>query len=246
MNDNLFSVESPEELLLQLEKTDISHPPVGLGATKEQLERCVCFRFLSTFARESHIAFPLKLFHTDRPDFRLVMNSSTIGVECTLAVTEQLVRALSLREQHCPNVWIDLSDFRWGCPDRTNSEIIAVLKKGKFTAAPWYGESADREWALAIKDSIDAKSKKLNASGFLRSNENWLLIDDDFTPQSILDINKCLFYLSPKIQEYFVGSNDAQARFDEILVRHQEIFIRLTATTVNTKPINDLWQKHGN
>ncbi len=244
MNDTLFSVGSPEELLSQLEKIDISHPEVG--AAKEQLERCVCFRFLSTFAKESQFAFPLKLTHVDRPDFRVIMNSRTIGIECTQALSEQFARARSLREQHCPDVWIDLSYFRQGCPDRTSAEIIELLKKNRFTGEPWYGKAADKEWANTMEACIEVKTDKLNADGFARFVDNWLLIDDDFIPQSILDFDNCLDYLLPKLEKYFAANHNTQTKFNEIIIRHQSDFVRLTPTSGQIKSINDLWQKHGN
>lgn len=242
----MFVVESPDELLQQLEKTDITHPPFWRGATKDQLEHCLCFRFLSTFAEESQILFPLGVVQADKPDFRFEMNSSTTGVECTLALSEQFSRALALREECCPAVWIDLSDFRWGCPDRTSEEIIAILKRNKLTGEPWHGDAADREWARAMKACIDIKTEKLNADGFLRFGNNWLLIDDNFIPQSIIDIERCLPHLMPEMRKYFVAGHDSQIKFNEIMIRHKGDFVRLSSTTVDIKPINDLWQKHGN
>ena len=241
MDNSLFSAESPEELLSLLQKNNISHPPVEVGATKEQIERCVCFRFLSTYVNESRLTFPLKLVHADRPDFRLIMNSRTIGVECTQALSEQFARALSLRQQYCPDIWIDLSDFRWSCPDRTSEDILALLKKNRLTGEPWHGDTVDHEWALAMKACIDVKTDRLNAEGFLRYDDNWLLIDDDFIPQSIVDPEKSLSYLMPEIRKYFASECNSRAKFNEIAIRHREDLARVTQTTFDVKPINDLW-----
>jgi hypothetical protein len=222
---------------------DISYPPFWRGATKEQIERAMCFRFLATLAEDLPFTFPLEIVHADKPDFRFIMNSTTIGAECTLALPEQYTRALFLREKFCLDVPLDPSDFRWATPDRTSAELLVLLKKNKLTGLPWFGDGVEREWALAMEDCIDAKTDNLNAQDFVRFQTNWLLIQDVLPGGSLLEVDRGLFHLSFPLERYF--NAHGQTKFDHIFIKTHGKFLSVNSAKAEIRTTNDLWQKHG-
>jgi hypothetical protein len=242
MKTESFTVNSHQELLSHLQGIDIAYPPISQGAAKEQIERAATFRLLSTFSEQQPFKFPLKVDHDDKPDFRFTVNGLTIGAECTMAMPKQFGEAQFLRDKHYPNAPIDLSDFRWGTPDRTASEILELLSRNRLTGMPWFGDSVEREWSQAMMDCLIAKTENLNARDFRKFQVNWLLIDDN-VPQANLSINTAVNYLMQPIKLYFDSQN--QTKFDTVFIKTHRQWIRISSTKCDVTPVNDLWQKHG-
>jgi hypothetical protein len=236
-----FTANSHKELLSHLQGIDIRHSPVSQGATKEEIERAMVFRLLSTFSSQPPFAFPLEVVHADKPDFSLVLDGLTIGAECTMAMPRQFGEALFLRAKHYPKAPIDLCDFRWGTPDRTASEILELLSRNKLTGMPWFGNSVEREWSRAMVACLVDKTQNLNAPDFHRFQLNWLLIDDN-VPQANLSIDTAVKYLMQPIETYFQSLDDA--KFGTVFIKTHQQWIRLSSTICDVTPVNDLWQKH--
>ncbi|NUN70429.1 MAG: hypothetical protein HUU02_12030, partial [Bacteroidetes bacterium] len=192
---NLYAA-SRLELLSQLGAIDIAVPPLSSGRTKNHAEQWSICRFLATYNEADFIAFPLRVIHTDKPDYHLSMGTITVGVEITTSTPPQYAQAIAIRNIFYPNGVIEPELFTWDAPKRTESEIIAILKRSSESlhGMGWIGNSVERQWAAGMLKSITAKLKKLNSHGYGNMARYWLIIYDNI-PQAALDLNEAMSIL---------------------------------------------------
>ena len=82
---NIKIATSKENLLSILSSLDMSVPPIGMGRTKEHVERWSICKLLSTLANQNQLTYPLQLIHNDRPDFLIKFTNERVGIEFTEA-----------------------------------------------------------------------------------------------------------------------------------------------------------------
>ena len=113
--------------------------------------------------------------HKDKPDFRITMpDGKTIGLEVTLAVEGEYIRAQKLQDTLYPREATIITNLRDRTPRRSNQELI----HGMFDPEqPWKGIDTEmiERWER-IADKL--KIKRTKFPGFQKFDENWLLIRD--------------------------------------------------------------------
>jgi hypothetical protein len=139
--------------------------------------------FILQAKNEIFTDFPVELFYSGKPDFRIISAKHSIGIEVTEAIPEQLARAIYLSELHFPQGIIEPEFFGWDAPERTEDEILEILKKSNemLIGNGFSGDSIEENWVNGIYDCVIKKTEKLNNKGFEKFTNNWLLIYDNQT-----------------------------------------------------------------
>jgi hypothetical protein len=243
---NSLNATSYIDLLKQLRQVDISVPPISKGRTKQHTERWTMFRFLATFGEMFNLQYPLKVVHTDKPDFRLRTPNKLIGAEVTSSMPEDYARALVLQQRYFPNSHIDLSEFRWGLPRKTSKELCELLRQWqtKLTGMGWVGDEVERDWAQTVSDSIRTKTETLNTEGFKNYMSNWLLIYDN-VPQSSLNLDVSVELLRHNILNKLKDISKSWSRFDMVFVETKSSFVVIESEKYSIYKIRNLWRKRG-
>lgn len=213
-----YSFNNIQEVNTFLESIDISVPGRNEGRKTEHTERYSIISFLLKTKNEVFTDFPAKLIHYDKPDFRILTKKISIGIEVTESIPEQLARANYLLDHHFPNGGLlEPVFFGWDAPERTNDEIIEILKKSneRLIGQPSYGNSIEVKWMRGIYDCIKNKTQKLNKDDFEKYSKNWLLIYDNQT-RIFLDSNYLLVEFPSVLNEYF--NDTINIIFDKIII----------------------------
>ncbi len=127
---------------------------------------------------------PIKVVHSDRPDIQLQCANLTIGIEITEAVSSNNASMDRLRETE-PHLWRtpgdDIAIFfprRAGVgEDKLTAKAQRQLIRDNQPGEPWCGNGAE-SWAEAMAYFVSQKMKK--ADGYVRFDQNWLLIYDNW------------------------------------------------------------------
>lgn len=193
-------------------------------------------RLLATLVSAGQLSWPVGLIHRDRPDFLMLSGGLEIGIEVTESIPEQYAAYCALAEREFPDAMLEPSHFRWGSPPLTLVEMRTLLAQTRLSGEPWYGDSAEREWAQFILGSIQAKLAKLAAPEFQKFTSNRLAIYDNL-PMPNIDLNKALAHLESRLASVWNSSPG----FDTIYIEHTKTFVVLTPSATKQLPLNDLW-----
>jgi hypothetical protein len=177
-----YSFNKIVEVNAFLESIDISVPLRSKGRKTEHTERYSIVNFLLQTKNEIFTSFPTRLIHFDKPDFRIISQTQSIGIEVTESIPEQLARASFLFDKHFPEGGMfEPEFFGWDMPDRNNDEILEILIESnkKMCCQPTYGKYIEDQWMKGISGCILHKTKKLNKGDYEIFENNWLLIYDN-------------------------------------------------------------------
>ena len=123
--------------------------------------------------------------------------------------------------------------FGWDAPDRTNDEILEILKKSneKLFGPGFSGKSIEEEWMHGIYGCINNKTRKLNKDSFGKYSKNWLLIYDNQT-RAFFDNDYLIDKFPIILNNYF----DSPCRyiFDKITIESGSYFYIINS---NKKPL---------
>lgn len=233
-----ISAHSRNALLSTLSGIDVSVPPRGANRTTAHTERWSICRLLSTLALESKLDYPCVGRKSERPDYVFRLGVQGVGVEITEAVKEDLARTEVLPEANSSSM-IDISLFKWWDRRKTLDELRQIAKKTKLTGPGWVGDEQEQEFADAISDKVEDKTRKLNEDTFSRFDEDWLVIYENLALPG-LERNKAVGYLCLSLANYW-GLN----AFQRILVESGEFIIELTRERVAMYEICDMWSANG-
>lgn len=210
-----LSAHNRNTLLSKLTDIDIEVPLRGSDRTTEHTERWSMCRLLSTLAWKYDLEYPLIVTKSERPDYILEKSEYLVGVEVTEAVKEDMVRAQALHDNDTDEV-LDTSLFKWRDRRKTNDELRGIKKSVSLTGPGWEGDEREKEFADAISDIVEKKSRKLLEETYQRGDEDWLVIYDNLALHKI-DRTKSLSYLCISLDNYW--SNDT---FDRIYIESGE------------------------
>jgi hypothetical protein len=235
-----YSFSNLEELNNFLNTSDISVPFRSKGRKTVHTEKYSLINFLSKFKKDIFIHFPTKLVHLDKPDFRILTESFSIGVEVTEVIPEQLAKASFLLEVNFPNGHLEPEFFGWDAPIRSNDEILEILKKSNknLISNGFSGKSIEENWMRGTYNCILSKTSKLNKNNFEKFQMNWLLIYDNQT-RDLLDQNYLKSHFPLIINDYFVPKNDYL--FDRIFIESGNYFYYIKS---DEKPLMKVLQKN--
>jgi len=231
-----LSANNDQVLLTQLEAIDISVPPINGGRTTEHCERWSICRLLATIQQATLLRFPIQLIKRERPDFCLQMIDAKVGIEITEGIQSDYARATVLPEADDPTSIIDPSLFKWGAPKKLLSDLRSIASETKLTGPGWDGNSMEVEWAQAILDVINRKTKKLQSKDFSKFGRNWLLIYDNLNSFALNLIESCNI-LVQNLRDYW--STDG---FDSIFVESGDVIVEINNHAFRVLQINNVWK----
>ncbi len=233
-----ISAHSRDALLSRLSSINISVPPRGSERTTAHTETWSICRLLSTLAWEDKLDYPCVWCKDERPDYVLQLGEQHAGVEITEAVKVDLARTEVLPENDSDSV-IDISLFKEQDKRKSLSELRHIASQSKLTGPGWVGDEADQEFARAISNRVERKTKKLNEDTFSRFDENWLVIYDNLALPG-MNRNNAVDCLCRALVSYW-GSN----AFHRIFVESGELLIDLSRERLAVYNICDLWKSNG-
>ncbi|KAF1720153.1 hypothetical protein [Pseudoxanthomonas wuyuanensis] len=194
-----------------LSQLDTQVPRRAQGRRSHHTERYCAAHLLATLPT-SRLSFPLRLTHGDKPDFVLELPETSIGIEHTEAVSENEAHAQFLREKEGlgPEVFF-MSRAVPGEPRKSAARLRQEIKDDAWGDG-WYGDSTEREWAIAMAYYVKQKLSKALAPGFLRHPQNWLMVYDNWPVPSV-DYRNSASHLQPLLE-----AMDVFSVFDAIFV----------------------------
>lgn len=151
------------------------------GRTQPELdERVQLGKFLEAAAHTELVKYPLEVTHVrnQRPDFKLVLGKTQVGVEVTKVANEELESARSLqRKKHLGT--LSITPFL-SKPDSATSRRQRVSSGFTTPAVLFPNEVADEDsfWLEKALEIVERKSIHLCQSDYGRGEENWLLLWD--------------------------------------------------------------------
>ena len=225
------------DLLSQLAKLDITVPLVTEGRRKEHREQYMMARFLATKA--SDLSFPLRVEHTDGPDFILTSGSNVMGVECVEAVPQELYEIEVLRENEYPDAMNFGQKFRPGERTFTREERRQVAS-GQLAGSPWMPEGAKRKWIAAMEYFIIGKTAKLNRGNYAAANTMWLLVQDEW-PNTIQYYPKQQLDAALRLTHCLARQLN-EASFETIFIASGSLLLAIRKQELCAQPVQDLWR----
>jgi hypothetical protein len=199
----------------------------------EHTESWVISRLLSTLNNCDRLTFPVVVHHQDKPDFSLLQNERSIGIEVTEAIPEQYAAFAALAEREFPDTLLEPGHFRIGASRKTVEEMRDILSQNRLTAPPWHGDSAEHEWATYMEQTIRTKHAKLQKGDFTKYEENWLAIYDNL-PLPNVHLRKASLRLLPMIVDLWSQS----LRFGGIFVEHGSVILEVRADGTTHLPLH--------
>lgn len=233
--NNLKSTTN-QELIDQLKNIDISVPLRTEGRKSHHTEIWSITRLLATLSNYHKLPFPFSLNHRDKPDFLINSGCSIIGIEITESIPQKYAEFCVLAEREFPDAVFDIGHFRWDMEILTKNEMRTILANPRITSSGWAGCSAEREWALFIRKSIDAKLAKLANEGFDKFNQNWLSIYDNL-PIPNINLEQAIVFLNDSLKDCW----RINTSFDAIFIEHGSVIVEITADSSNHLKLNDVW-----
>ena len=221
----LISADTESALRSALSQLDIEVPFRAQGRRTHHTERYCIAHFLATLPT-SRLLFPLRLIHRDKPDFVVEFLDSSIGIEHTEAVPENEAHAQFLREKEGlgPEVFFTPRAMP-GEPRKSAVQLRQEIEDDAWGDG-WCGDSAEREWAIAMAYFVELKLPKTLAPEFQRHALNWLMVYDNW-PVPVVDYRKSAPHLQPLLE-----AMDAFATFDSIFVLDDTQMCELRSTPI--------------
>lgn len=210
----------------RLTALDIGVPEKLRDRKNEHVELYCAAHLLATLP-ESRFAFPLSLYHLDRPDFRLDLGGDVVGIEHTEAVPENVAHAQSMRDDGAGSDTFFEPYAEPGEAKRSAKKLLEEIDADE-AGDGWVGDGSQM-WVDVILQVVRKKLSK--ASGFTRYQSNWLLIYDNW-PNPGVRVEKAAPHLAPLLR-----SAGAFNTFDRIFVIRGD---RLVEYTENSTEVHDI------
>ena len=230
-----IDANSKSELLGKLRAIDITVPRRNAGRSTEHTEKSAIATFMISMVNADRFEFPISIIHRDRPDFLLLTANTSVGIECTEAIPEQLAWAQALMAEHFPDGFYEPGFFRWGSPIRTKDEILAILTKSQeeLHGEPVYGNGIEKDWANWMNENICHKTEKMNSSGYEIFDRNHLLIYDNLT-KPWNDLAKATKLLHGKLKPLWAMDT---LHFNRIIIETRNYFVGITPLEIELDEI---------
>ena len=176
-------------------------------------ERANCDALLNRL-RDLDGFVPDSIADSEKPDFILKVGRKTIGLEATLGVEGEYIRATKQQQIVCRQESIIITNLKDREPRRTNQEIVDEMldTDGSWRDISMEGMTA---WLGKVSKALDSKRTKLNQPDFQLFDENWLLIYDfPFLANDVLARDQA----SQLLAGLFVKVPTADKDFDTIFI----------------------------
>jgi len=235
---SIFTARSNQELVDYLRSQDITVPPRTGGRKSQHCERYGTFRFLATLATIDRLEYPVTVIHQDKPDFLLQFPRANVGLEFTLATSQELAEIDALAEQTGKAMCLPLDQFAEGAPKRSTAERRAILENRPRMGDGWVDDEPDREWKIGMMNRIRRKTNDLRGPHSTRCKENWLLIYDDLTVNFLATPEKAAL-LNRELESYF----REQCCYDVVFIESVGELLEFTSGGCTKQQINDVWNQ---
>jgi hypothetical protein len=124
---------------------------------------------------------PGSIASSEKPDFIIDNAGTKIGVEVTLAVSQERIRATKLHAVEFRSSWLGTTHLKDRNPRRSNDELRKSMGHiGNLSlTTPWKKVSdAMLEWRQRIANALKRKRMSYNHPDYQIFDQNWLLIHD--------------------------------------------------------------------
>ena len=151
------------------------------GRTQPELdERVQLGKFLEAAAHTELLQYPLEVTHVrnQRPDFKLILGKTQIGVEATKVANEELESARSLQRRRRMGTLSVTPFLRRPDPAASRRERVIAALTTPSMLFPNDIADEDSFWLETALAIIKRKHRHLNKPDYCRGKENWLLIWD--------------------------------------------------------------------
>src|SRR5882724_10423021 len=126
-------------------------------------ERANCDDLLNRL-RELDGFLPTSIADSERPDFILRVGSKSVGLETTLAIEGEYIRAVQQQQTVCPQESVIITNLKDREPRRSNQEIEREMLDAD---GPWLSlNEGIVNWVKRIEKVLQSKRAKLNQSDF--------------------------------------------------------------------------------
>ncbi len=237
-----LSAFSPQELREKLSRVPIRAKGKKGKRTNEVIERHHMYRFLSTIADENLLTYPLEVVKQERPDYRIECEGKTVGVEISYLTNPHYQRANDYKRRAYPDNPVPLLGTWFPNPqekmstDTMRAIVAASQNPNGHKRVPEHCSDEER-WRTLILNRLEEKTKKL--VDYDRSDENWLLLDDDLSnPQPTFDVADEA--INALFKEYY--ADVARLLFDQVLIVSMGDYLGINATGMRLrKACVDVW-----
>ena len=192
-----FTANSKVELQNHIGSLAIKVSPRAQGRTTPQREQYYIHRLLHLLLEYGRLDTPFELEKRERPDFRIRIGDTVVGIETTEAVNPANAQADSLRNK------LDaeriLAPIRWR-ESRSKEQIDETLRHPKLTGTVWSGDTVE-EFVQPIVYCIEVKHPKLLAN-YCRFDEDCLLVYHNH-PTPDLDFAEAIERTDQRLTKYW-------------------------------------------
>lgn len=239
MDENLiFDAKSPDDLLELLKVTNINVPRRSEGRDKSHREHyCIC-HLLFAIAHNNILEFPLQVFKTERPDYKISFTdvNKNIGIEHTDSESARLGQKRMASEKLGNN-------FLWITKDKPNARTDKLVDveneiKDNVMGAGWVNNEPEDKWVDYIFHFIKKKYEKLQKNGFRSYDENWLLLYDN-SELRLLDID--IDYAIPKLI-HLIDELDGKKFSDIFLLVKTGLICHIKQKSFYRYSYNNIWE----
>ena len=227
------------DLCNQLRSINIRVPPRagGTGNRKKCVELYTICRFLATFAESRLFEFPLKVEDGERPDIVISIPSGCIGIEIVEAIPQNQAGADAYAENKKYNNLMPIPDYRPGEPKRSRKEINQIAS-GKYRVLPRMGNAIEITWSKAMFHFLMKKVVKFQSPNFRKFRQNWLLIDDNWSPAPALEDEE----IAADFLQSEIANRGSVNPFDRIFVLRSQTIWTFGHKCRSLARLNDLWR----
>jgi hypothetical protein len=228
---------SASALLSDLAAIDITVPGRTEGRRSHHRETWSICRFLSSFAPDPLLSYPLRLEPGEAPDFTLSMGATTVGIEITEATHPDYGWACARAEKD-PDAVLEPDMFKPGTklPKRRGLKPHVGRIDQPLVGEGWRGYEVEQNWSQFVHESVIEKTALLSNPKFSCFDQKWLLIYDN-TPTNLLKVPQALAFLNAALGDYF----RQPVCFHQVIVDVRKAFVRLDAHGSHVLPLNNLW-----
>ena len=149
------------------------------GCTTIHGETLVFSRLIQTLISKPFWEYPLTIIYKDRPDFRMLFNKQSVGIEVTEQWSKNYGQALSMLETS--KGLLMPSDFTFSENEKKmkGHKIAKLVESRAITGPPVMGNMDDINWIKRTIFTIERKHKKyMKYPSFEKFDKNILLIFD--------------------------------------------------------------------
>jgi hypothetical protein len=218
----LLAARDYDALQRALRTIDRDVPPHPKDRHNDDVQIYSLVSLLATLPWDTE-CFPVEIFTRERPDFLVICNGHSIGLEHTEAIHVNQAKERALRaDGHGPDSYFPLR-FRVTDKPLSSDEIIRLIESDDQDSG-WVGDEVERNWSEAMAHFIIRKTASARKSGYALYGKNRLVIYDNWTAPALNHMRGLA-----QLREHLESNHDCWAVFDRIYIVDEQATIELSA-----------------